>query len=194
MKAILATLIFCFMATTTLTNTGDVVGNSSAHRLYGKWSWTYEKNNCTEVYEYRPDNTSLVTSGEEVGESSFTIADKPDENGFYRMTDKVTKSNGRTGCDAEPGGSPVGDEVTIYIIFHPKKDEMLICLEPSLKACFGPLRRVSELRSSSPFGQGLRESSAPYLHVKSISTNSHTPETAQTRHAFALHSKAVGWG
>lgn len=114
------------------------------HRLYGKWAWTYETNNCTEIYEFRSDNTSIVTSGEEVGESRFTITDKPDLNGFYRMTDVVTKSNGRTGCDGEPGGTPVGDEVTIYIIFHPTKGEMLICQDPSLNACFGPLRRVPQ--------------------------------------------------
>jgi len=144
MKRILAALISCLMATAAFANVGDAVSNSPTHRLYGKWAWTYEKNNCTEVYEYRSDNTSIVTSGEEVAESRFTITDKPDLNGFYRMTDKVTKSNGHTGCDGEPGGSPVGDEVTIYIIFHPKKDEMLICQDPSLNACFGPLRRVSQ--------------------------------------------------
>lgn len=140
MKAILAALIVFPMATIAVAN----ASNSSTHRLYGKWTWTYSKNNCTEVYEYRPDNTSVVTSGEEVGESRFTITDKPDLNGFYRMVDVVTKSNGRTGCDGEPGGTPVGDTATIYVLFHPTKDEMLICQEPSLDACFGPLRRVPQ--------------------------------------------------
>ena len=140
MKAFLAILIICSITTTAIAN----VGNSSTHRLYGKWAWTYSKNNCTEVYEYRSDNTSVVTSGEEVGESRFTITDKPDLNGFYRMTDVVTKSNGHPGCDGEPGGSPVGDTATIYIIFHPSKDEILMCQEPSLNACFGPLRHISQ--------------------------------------------------
>jgi len=140
MKANLATLIICSTVTMALAN----VGNSITHRLYGKWAWTYEKNNCTEVYEFRSDNTSVVTSGEEIGESRFTITDKPGLNGFYRMTDVVTKSNGRTGCDGEPGGTPIGDEATIYIIFHPAKDEMLMCQSPSLNACFGPLRRVTQ--------------------------------------------------
>lgn len=140
MKAILATLIICFIATTAIAS----VGNLSTHRLYGKWAWTYPKNNCTEVYDYRPDNSSVVTSHEEVGESRFTIASKPDLNGFYRMTDVVTTSNGRTGCDGSPGGAPVGNTITIHILFHPIKDEMLICQEPSLNACFGPLRRISQ--------------------------------------------------
>lgn len=140
MKTILVTLLICSAATIATAS----VGASPTHRLYGKWSWTYSKNNCTEIYDYRSDNTALVTSGEEVAESRFTIAEKPDSIGFYRMTDVVTKSNGRAGCDGEPGGTPIGHEVTIYILFHPKRDEMLICQQPSLDACFGPLRRVSQ--------------------------------------------------
>lgn len=140
MKTVLVTLLIYFVSTVATAN----VGISSTHRLYGKWSWTYSKNNCTEVYDYRSDNTAVITSGEEMAESRFTIADKPDSVGFFRMTDVVTKSNGRTGCDGEPDGTPIGHEVTIYILFHPKRDEMLICQQPSLDACFGPLQRVSQ--------------------------------------------------
>jgi len=50
----------------------------------------------TEVYRHRTDNTSRVTSGEEVGESRFSISEGPDANGFYRMTDVVTNANGKT--------------------------------------------------------------------------------------------------
>jgi len=140
MKTILVALLIYSAATVATAS----VGASTTHRLYGKWSWTYSKNNCTEVYDYRSDNTAAVTSGEEIAESRFTIADKPDSIGFYRMTDVVTKSNGRTGCDGEPGGTPIGHEVTIYILFHPKRDEMLICQQPSLDACFGPLQRLAQ--------------------------------------------------
>ncbi|MBL8486649.1 MAG: hypothetical protein JNK22_06155 [Rhodocyclaceae bacterium] len=139
MKTILVTLLALSAATVASAN----VGASSTHRLYGKWTWTYAKNDCTEVYDYRMDNTAVITSGEEVAESRFTIAEKPDPVGFYRVTDVVTKSNGRMGCDGEPGGTPVGHEATIYILFHPRRDEMLICQRPSLDACMGPLRRVS---------------------------------------------------
>jgi hypothetical protein len=140
MKVIVTTLVISSLAMPAAAS----VGSSPTHRLYGTWSWTYSENNCTEVYNYRPDNTTVVTSGEEVAESRFNISEKPDLNGFYRMTDVVTKSNGRTGCDAEPGGTPIGHEVTIYILFRPKSEEMLICQQPSLNTCFGPLRRVSQ--------------------------------------------------
>lgn len=139
MKAISAALILCSIAISAIANVAD-----SPHPLYGKWSWTYAKNNCTEVYDYRPDNTAVITSGDELAESRFTISDKPDLNGFYRMVDVATKSNGRTGCDGEPGGTPVGDTATLYIFFKPTKDEMVMCQEPSFKACMGPLRRISQ--------------------------------------------------
>lgn len=141
MKTIASVLIICSISMSAVANVTD---SPQRHPLYGKWVWTYAKNNCEEVYHYRSDNTSVVTSAEEVGESRFTISDKPDLNGFYRMTDVVTKSNGLTGCDGTPGGTPVGDTVTLYIFFRPTKSEMLICQEPSLKACMGPLRRISE--------------------------------------------------
>jgi hypothetical protein len=114
------------------------------HPLFGKWSWVVERNHCTEVYEFRPDNTARITSGEEEAESRITVSDTPDQNGFYRLTDEVMKSNGRTGCDGEFGGTPVGHSVTNYIFFHPVKKEMVMCFEPSFKACIGPMRRMSE--------------------------------------------------
>lgn len=138
MKTIATPIILCFMATSAIANVTD---SSAPHPLYGKWEWTYAKNNCTEVYDYRSDNTSVITSGEEQAESRFTISEKHDLNGFCRMKDVTTKSNGRTGCDGEPGGTPVGDTATMYIFFHPKKKEMVICQEPSFNACMGPLRR-----------------------------------------------------
>lgn len=140
MKAALVTLLICSAATVANAS----VATSPTHRLYGKWAWTYSKNNCTEVYNYRVDNTAVVTSGEEQAESRFSITEKPDPMGFYRMTDVVTKSNGRTGCDGEPSGTPVGHEVTIYILFHPRKNEMLICQQPLLDTCFGPLQRIPQ--------------------------------------------------
>ncbi len=140
MKKTATALTFFCIATTAIANVTD----SNTLPLYGKWSWIYQQNNCTEVYDYRSDNTTLITSGDEQAESSFTISEKPDQNGFYRMTDVTTKSNGLTGCDGQSGGTPVGDTATIYIIFSPTKDEMVICQEPSLNACMGPLRRISK--------------------------------------------------
>ncbi|MDR2853017.1 MAG: hypothetical protein LBV61_08220 [Burkholderiaceae bacterium] len=138
MKKAVAALVVYSITTVAFANV------SKPHPVYGKWTWTRAENNCTEVYDYRPDNTSVVTSADEIGESQFTITEKPDLGGFYRMVDIVTKSNGKAGCDGSPGGSPVGDTATIYIFIHPTRDEMVMCQEPSFRACFGPLRRISK--------------------------------------------------
>jgi hypothetical protein len=136
MNKTVATL-FTFTITTTA-----VAGSAIQHPLFGTWTWTRTENNCTEVYDYRPDHTSKVTSGEEIGESRFTISDEPDQHGFYRMTDVTTKDNGKMGCDGTPGGTPVGDEATMFVFIRSTSDEMVICQEPSFAACFGPLRRT----------------------------------------------------
>lgn len=137
-------LILLLVAFLSISSASANLGASPVQRLYGKWTWTYAKNNCTEVYDYRRDNTARITSGEEVAESRFSISEQPDARGFYRMIDVVTQSNGKTGCDGQPGGTPVGHEVTIYLLFHPAIDEMLVCQQANLNACMGPLRRVPD--------------------------------------------------
>jgi hypothetical protein len=139
MKTITLTLVLILL----VTNVNAGLPGRSTHRIYGKWTWTFARNSCTEVYEFRQNNTSVVQSGQELQETRFTISDQPDANGFYRMTDEVTSSNHQTGCDGNPGGTPVGDKATIYVQFHPTGDLMIMCGEPNLNGCIGPLRRIS---------------------------------------------------
>jgi hypothetical protein len=141
MKYLTVALAFCVIS---LSVSASIAGDPVPHPLYGKWGWVYARNNCQEIYHFRGDNTSAITSAEEVAESHFTVSEKPDANGFYRMTDVVTQTNGLTGCDGTPGGTPVGDTVTLYLLFNSLRSEMLMCQEPSLKACMGPLHRLSE--------------------------------------------------
>ena len=114
------------------------------HPVFGKWTWTRKENNCTEVYNFLSDSISNVVSGEEISESRFTISEDPDTNGFYQMTDEVTKDNGKTGCDGIPGGTPIGDKVTDFIFISQSGNEMLICEAGNFSACFGPLRRLTK--------------------------------------------------
>jgi hypothetical protein len=138
MKTIVAILMSLSVATTV------PAAGLTKHPLFGKWTWTRKENNCTEVYDYRPDHTSRITSGDEVSESRFTITDKPDINGFYRMVDEVTKDNGRAGCDGTPGGSPIGDKATTFVYIRQPGDEMVMCEAPSFSSCFGPLKRIAQ--------------------------------------------------
>lgn len=110
------------------------------HPYLGKWSWVYR--GCTETYEHRPDGTSNVTSGAEIGASTYIISDEAAQSGFYRLVDVVTRSNGMTGCDDTPGGTPIGDEVVLFVFIRPSGEQMLLCQTESLDQCMGPLQRV----------------------------------------------------
>ena len=101
------------------------------HPYLGRWTWDYR--GCTEVYTHRADGTSSAVSGEE---------DQTEDSGFYRVVDTVTSSNGKTGCDGQPGGTPVGDVATVFVFIRPSGDEMLECRTPSLDHCMGPLKRM----------------------------------------------------
>lgn len=111
------------------------------HPYLGRWTWTYR--GCVEVYENRPDGTSAVTSGAEVGESKYTITAYAEQNGFYRLVDIVTNSNGKTGCDGSPGGTPIGDEAVSFVLIRSSGEEMIFCKTPALDKCMGPLRRLN---------------------------------------------------
>ena len=99
-------------------------------------------NGCSETFEYRQNHTSRITSGAEIAESRFVIADVPDQGAFYKMTDEVAKDNGGADRAGSPTGTPVGDKVTNYVLITPSGNEMLVSQSASLDACFGPLHRV----------------------------------------------------
>lgn len=110
------------------------------HPYLGRWTWDYK--GCTEIYTNRADGTTSSVSGEEHGQSRFTITDQTEDSGFYRVVDTVTTSNGKTGCDGNPGGTPVGDVATIFVFIRPSGDEMIECRTSSLDHCMGPLKRI----------------------------------------------------
>jgi len=115
-------------------------GKNKTHPLFGKWEWTLP-NGCTETYEFHPDHTCHITSGAETGQSKFTIADEPDANGFYRMTDEQVQSNGALGCAGT--ATPVGDVVSFFVLFRSHGTRVLFCGTQDLRSCMGPLRKVT---------------------------------------------------
>ena len=110
------------------------------HPIVGGWTYTAPDGSCVETYLFRPDGTSLVTSGSEISESVFDIAPKPDPDGFYKWTDRVVRDNGKEDCSGQV--TAVGKAVTNYVLFSPAGDQFIVCAQPSLDACFGPLRRA----------------------------------------------------
>ena len=111
------------------------------HQIVGKWQWTRSANNCTEVYDYRSDGTYNCKSGAEETNSTCSISERPDANGFYELKAKIVKSNGAQDCGDGPPNEDPGP-FTKYIMFHKAQPLHIVCQTPALDQCFGPLRRV----------------------------------------------------
>lgn len=136
----------CFIALTLAVQFTSAIAQTAPppnHPLVGKWEWTRSVNNCTERYDFRPDGTVPVVSGTERTENQYSVSLVPDEQGFYRLTMRITKHYG--GRDCSDSGNPPSDEpFTVYVMFSPPRDQHIVCYERSVKQCFGPLRRVSQ--------------------------------------------------
>ena len=117
---------------------GDAVPLRVDHPALGIWEWVIPGAGCTEVMTLRADGTSGVTSGEEVSESESRISDQPDAGGFYRLIDKITRTNGKPDCAGQL--TPIGDVATTYLKLNSDGDKLMLCLSRK-GACFGPYIR-----------------------------------------------------
>lgn len=111
------------------------------HPIVGTWSWVVFGGNCTETLQFRANRTMLGTSAEEVTEKRYEIAATPDEKGFYRLVETVTRQNDKKDCSGTLSAGP-GEQTTRFVQFSPQADKMLVCQAAALSACFGPLKRL----------------------------------------------------
>ena len=112
----------------------------SNHPLIGTWRFSLPDGSCDETYRFRADGTSLVTSGDEVAESEYKIAEQPSRSGFYEWVDTIVKDNGKKDCAGQI--TDVGRKTTNYIRFDAQGQRFIVCRAENLQQCFGPLRRV----------------------------------------------------
>jgi len=110
------------------------------HPLIGTWKITVPDGSCYEIYRFRANGTSFVTSAEEVGESEFVISDQPSPNGFYKWVDKIVNDNGKRDCSGEI--MQVGDVATRYLRLNPAGTVFVMCEAEDLKTCIGPFVRI----------------------------------------------------
>ncbi|SHG57097.1 hypothetical protein [Massilia sp. CF038] len=110
------------------------------HPILGIWLLSLPDGSCAEIYRFRGDGTSFVTSADEVSESEFNIPAKPDASGFYKLEDHIVKGNGKKDC----GGSvtKIGTRATHFVQFHPSGSLFVMCIKESLDACIGPFLRM----------------------------------------------------
>lgn len=112
------------------------------HPIIGTWRIDIPALSCTEVYRVRGDGTMLVTSAEEVAESTFVISDEPTDSGFYKWVDTITKDNGKKDCTGSI--TQVGEKSTTYLIFDRNEDRFLMCQSEDIATCIGPFVRVRD--------------------------------------------------
>ena len=113
---------------------------ASNHPILGIWKLSLPDLRCSEVYRFRGDGTTLVTSAEEVSESEYSIPDKPSAKGFYRLEDRIVKDNGKKDCAGAI--MKVGTRATNFVRFHPSGELFLMCSDETMEACIGPFERV----------------------------------------------------
>lgn len=136
--------LFLAVCLTAWTSTLHAQGGAPAkplHPLIGTWTWSVFAGTCTETLQFRPDGSVLATSGQEVAEKTYEVAQDPDASGFYRLVETVVRQNDKKDCSGAMLEGP-GDQITRFVQFSPLADKMLICREASLKACFGPLAKM----------------------------------------------------
>lgn len=133
--------LFCGLAAAQTAKPAPSAPAPAPHPLVGTWSWTLAGKACTETWQYSVKGTRLNTSGEEVTRGDYEISAAPSAQGFYRLTDTVTDSNGKRDCsgDLHEASDP---PVVRFIQFSPKQDQFIVCKAESLQACFGPLKRM----------------------------------------------------
>jgi hypothetical protein len=111
------------------------------HPILGIWKLSLPEIGCSEVYRFRGDGTTLVTSADEVSESEFQIPASPSTKGFYRLEDRITRDNGKMDCTGTV--MKVGTRATNFIRFHPSGALFLMCADESMDSCIGPFERVT---------------------------------------------------
>ncbi|HEY1059290.1 MAG TPA: PQQ-dependent sugar dehydrogenase [Limnobacter sp.] len=109
------------------------------HPLVGAWRIDVPGTSCYEIYDMRADGTLRVVSGAQQADAEFSLAKKPEGEGFYKWTNKITNHNQQPDCMGTV--MQTGHEATFYITFHSTGDQFLLCEQANLSACFGPFVR-----------------------------------------------------
>lgn len=114
---------------------------SSPHPILGNWTMASKDGTCAETYRFRPDGMLLVTSGQELVEVRYDISQSPSDKGFYKLTQRILRDNGKPDCSGKL--MKPGDEFTWFIHIDASNESMYICQAESRNACFGPVRRMT---------------------------------------------------
>lgn len=118
-----------------------VAAELKTNPLQGTWEWVNIKNSCVEIYIFGVEQSGHITSGEETSIARYEIADKPTDNGFYKVKLSIVKDNGGKDC-GESYEDNTGDVYNKFVMFHPSGNQYVSCDSEDIKDCVGPFKRI----------------------------------------------------
>jgi len=110
------------------------------HPFLGAWQLTREDDSCAEIYRIDRSGRTLITSADEVAQSTFTMSDQPSARGYYKWVDTLVKDNGKKDCWGQI--TKPGKTTTRYVMMNPKQNRFILCTAEDGKQCFGPFVKV----------------------------------------------------
>ena len=110
------------------------------HPFLGAWQLTRRDDDCAEIYRIDRSGHTLITSADEVAQSTFTMTDQPSARGYYKWVDTLVKDNGKKDCWGQV--TKPGKTTTRYVMMNPTHDRFILCTAEDGRECFGPFVRV----------------------------------------------------
>jgi hypothetical protein len=147
-------MVICLLSLVGLTvcsnSAAETDARSLKHPLVGYWEAKVAGSGCLESYWFKEDGTAVFTSSDEQLEARYEVTPQPDEQGFFKLTHRVTLSN--KGLDCTRQTSEINTEQTTYVLFQPDGHSFISCDDdnPSLEACFGPVELKNNASRSLP--------------------------------------------
>ena len=110
------------------------------HPFLGAWQLTRRDDDCAEIYRIDRSGHTLITSADEVAQSTFTMTDQPSARGYYKWVDTLVKDNGKKDCWGQV--TKPGRTTTRYVLMNPTNDRFIVCTSEDGRQCFGPFFKV----------------------------------------------------
>jgi hypothetical protein len=125
---------------------GNAAPPAPGHPIFGTWQLSLPGSRCVETYEYRSDGSAHTLSAAEETFIQYEISATPDPGGVYVLVNAIKKSNGQPDCSGHI--TPAGISVTLYLA--PLRGGFLLCFDPGLQRCIGPMRRIGSPKAPPP--------------------------------------------
>lgn len=135
----LALAALCAALTVQAAPSGEA--SDPTRQIIGTWKWTLPGTECSETYDYRPDGTLQVVSGEEQSDNTYKATLAEGKAGFLKIEATIVKDHGGQDCTESKDDNTGGSHV-VYILFDPTGNQHVMCQAQQLNSCVGPLERV----------------------------------------------------